>query len=358
MYEHQTYETILQRMLDRVPGNVDKREGSIIYDALAPAAMELSMIYIALDTDVALSFADTATGEYLSRRTAEFGINRYPATRARRLGLFYGDANELVDIPLGGRYGIEGLIYVALEKQNTGHYAMECETTGDVGNQKAGDILPIDYVTGLTRAELVDVLVPGANEESDEALRLRYFTALNEQAFGGNIADYRKKVGDIPGVGGVKVFPAWQGGGTVKCTIIASDYNIPSPTLVSNVQEEIDPTLQGLGMGLAPIGHSVTLTGVLGVTLNVETTLTLSSGVTIGQVQSEVESVIREYMLQLRRTWANETEIVVRVSQIESRILTIPGVADINGTLLNGAAANITLQAEQVPFVGTVTLHG
>ena len=33
MYENQTYEAILRRMLERVPEQIDKREGSIIYDA-------------------------------------------------------------------------------------------------------------------------------------------------------------------------------------------------------------------------------------------------------------------------------------------------------------------------------------
>ena len=41
-YSGETYEQILQRMLARVPGDIDKREGSIIYDALAPAAVEIS----------------------------------------------------------------------------------------------------------------------------------------------------------------------------------------------------------------------------------------------------------------------------------------------------------------------------
>ena len=41
MYEEVTYESILERMLEKVPDNMDKREGSIIYDALAPAAVEL-----------------------------------------------------------------------------------------------------------------------------------------------------------------------------------------------------------------------------------------------------------------------------------------------------------------------------
>ena len=31
-----TFETILEQMLSAVPDTVDKREGSIIYDALAP----------------------------------------------------------------------------------------------------------------------------------------------------------------------------------------------------------------------------------------------------------------------------------------------------------------------------------
>ena len=39
VYESVTYDLILKRMLDAVPQNVDKREGSILYDALAPAAL-------------------------------------------------------------------------------------------------------------------------------------------------------------------------------------------------------------------------------------------------------------------------------------------------------------------------------
>ena len=44
-----TYEEILQRMLDRVPNNIDKQEGSIISNALAPAAVELAQMYIEVE---------------------------------------------------------------------------------------------------------------------------------------------------------------------------------------------------------------------------------------------------------------------------------------------------------------------
>lgn len=357
MYEDQTYEVILQRMLDRVPDDVDKRPGSIIYDALAPDAAELAQLYIEFDTNINLSFADTATGEYLARRTAESGTNREPATKARRKGLFFASNDVPMDVPLGGRYSLNDLDYVVLGKMKTGQFIMECETAGIVGNQEFGTLIPIDYVEGLTRAELTDVLVPGEDEETDESLRKRYYDRQNEQPFGGNIADYKQKISGIPGVGGVKVFPTWQGGGTVKATIIAADYAPPSTTLVDEVQTWIDPLVnQGQGMGLAPIGHTVTITGAKSLVINVSATLTLAPETTIGQVQSDVEDAISSYLLSLRKTWADESTIIVRVAQIDSRILTVSGVLDVTDTLLNGAAANVVLTDDQIPMIGTVTL--
>ena len=358
MYEGQTFEAILQRMLDRVADNVDKRPGSVIYDALAPAAAELAQLYAELDINYNLSFADTASGEYLTRRAAEFGVNRRPATKARRQGLFYGAGDAPVDVPIGSRFGIDGLFYAAAGKLGPGIYVMECETAGSVGNQPYGALLPVDYIAGLARAEIGAVLVPGEDEEDDESLRQRYFAAVNEPAFGGNVADYKQKVGAMDGVGGVKVFPVWNGGGTVKCTIIASDWSVPSPALVHDVQQAIDPSaLSGLGYGLAPIGHRVTVAGVQPVTINVETTVTLDAGVNVGQVQGPIEEVIETYLLSLRKDWASQTQLVVRISQIEAAILTVPGVIDIAGTKLNGGAANVTLSAEQIPVLGTVIVN-
>lgn len=171
------------------------------------------------------------------------------------------------------------------------------------------------------------------------------------------MADYKQEITAIAGVGGVKVFPVWQGGGTVKCTILASDFNHPSPTLIDEVQTLIDPTVNsGQGNGLAPIGHEVTITGAQAVIIDVAATLTLAVETTIGQVQSDVEEAIGAYLLSLRQTWANEPAIIVRTAQIESRILTVPGIVDITDTQLNGSPANVVLTDEQIPTMGTVTL--
>ena len=50
MFEEMTYEKIMERMLSRVPDALDKREGAIIFDALAPAAFEMSILYTELET--------------------------------------------------------------------------------------------------------------------------------------------------------------------------------------------------------------------------------------------------------------------------------------------------------------------
>lgn len=359
MYEDQTYEAILARLLDRVSNDVDKREGSIIYDALAPAAAELAQMYAELDVNYRLSFADTASGEYLTQRCAEFGVNRLQATKASREGLFWAAGSVAMDVPIGSRYSIDGLVYVVRTKLELGRFSLECETAGATGNQPFGTLLPIDTVTGLSRAELGAVLVPGEDEESDEDLRERYYDEVNTPAFGGNVADYIQEINAISGIGGTRVCPAWNGGGTVKCTIIGADYNAPSAELVAEVQETMDPTgLSGQGLGTAPIGHTVTIAGVAEVTVNVETTVTLGTGATLGSVQGPIAEAVAAYLLELRQQWADQESLIVRTAHIDARILSIPGIVDVNSTKLNGVIGNVTLGAEEIPQLGTVTLYG
>ncbi|MNW45950.1 Baseplate J-like protein [compost metagenome] len=354
MYEDQTYEVILQRMLNRVSDNVDKREGSIIFDALAPAAAELAQLYIELDVNYNLSFADTASGEYLTRKAAEFGVNRNTATSSVRRGMFYTANNALMDVPIGTRFSVADLTYTVSQRISAGTYQLTCESTGTIGNEQFGSILPINYVANLARAELVDVLVPGEDEETDEALQQRLYATVSEPAFGGNVEDYKNKISAIPGVGATKVYPAWNGGGTVKCTIIASDWGVPSTTLISDVQEYMDPLSTGQGIGQAPIGHKVTIAGVTSTAINISTKLTLATDVTLEQVQQDIEDVLNAYLIELRKDWANQTQIVVRIAQVDAKMLSVLGVEDVADTTINTSATNLTLGSDQIPIFGAV----
>lgn len=352
MYENVTYEDILQRMLDRVPDSMDKREGSIIYDALAPAAVELQLMYIEFDIILQETFADTASREYLIRRAAERGIIPIAATHAILKGEF---TPSTLNIPIGARFSCGILNYAVTEKISDGAYKLECETEGETGNAQFGQMIPIDYIEGLETCYLTELLIPGEDEEATEDIRARYFDTFDTKPFGGNQKDYIQKTNALPGVGSTKVTPAWNGGGTVLLTILDSNFDAASSTLVKSVQEAIDPDPQGEGLGIAPIDHIVKVKTATNVKVNVTTSLTFDEGYSFNTLKSTITDTISAYLKEIRSQWANYSQSVVRISQIETRLLGIKGIVDISNTKINGVASNLTLDKYEIPVMGGVS---
>ncbi len=346
MYQHMTFEKILSNMLKNVPSNLDKREGSIIYDALAPCALELTHTYIEFDTILNETFSDTATREYLIRRCNERNIYPKEATYA----VLKGEFN--IDVPLGARFSLKGLNYEVFEKVSNNVFKVVCEEKGVQGNKNFGVMIPIGYIQGLERAELTELLIPAEDEEDTEALRKRYFETFQSESYGGNVKDYIQRCNALDGVGCTKVTPVWNGGGTVKLTILDSEYNKASLEHISFVQETIDPTQDGLGYGIAPIGHIVTVDTAKEVLVNISTSLVFENGYTFEMLQDDINDSLEKYLLELRKTWDSST-IVVRISNIESRILNITGIIDILGTTINGSNTNLTLDCFSIPVMRT-----
>ena len=79
-YEQRGYEFWLDEMLTKVPENIDKREGSVIYDGLAPAAMLMALQSQNMATIIRETYIKTASGEFLDYRAVEHGTQRYAAT--------------------------------------------------------------------------------------------------------------------------------------------------------------------------------------------------------------------------------------------------------------------------------------
>lgn len=357
MYETQTFETIMDRCLSRVSSSVDKREGAVIYDALAPACAELATLYTELSNILDRAFPDTATGEDLDRKCMERGVIRRQASAAVRKGVFTSSNGAAFNVPIGTRFSGGEINYIITGALDTpGAYSLTSETPGEIGNGFYGTLLPIDFVDGLAGAELEDILIPGKDTESDDSLRERYFNSYDNQAFGGNQSDYKERVSALAGVGGVKVFRAPSGGGTVGLTIVDSEWSVPSSTLIASVQNAVDPlTDQGSGIGFAPIGHTVTVSGVTGRTINTKFKLTLENNVSWPDVQAAVTAAIRGYFQSLIKLWADSEAITVRISQIETRVLAVPGVLDVENTTLNAVGANIQLTGTEIPVLGEVS---
>lgn len=169
MYEEKNFDTIIDNMLDRVSEaypDIDTREGSVIYNALAPAAIEMQDLYIALDTVLNESFADTQSREFLIRRCAERGIFPNEATYAIRKGEFTGEYN-IADV-IGEEFSLGQLNYVC-EKCDKSYIKLECNTPGEEGNNDSGNLNPIGNIEGLESAKIIAVHTPGKNSEGDES---------------------------------------------------------------------------------------------------------------------------------------------------------------------------------------------
>ncbi|MCL2083032.1 MAG: baseplate J/gp47 family protein [Oscillospiraceae bacterium] len=357
MFEEITYEEILDRMKERVSDKypeLDIREGSVIHTALAPAAVEMKNIYTALDNVMFQTFADTADRDYLVLRAKERGIsNPREATAAVRMGQFN------CPVPIGTRFTLNGQGYIVKEMisgDTPGMYKLECEAPGEIGNCDIGDLIPSEYIDGLETARLTDIIVPGENEEDTEDFRRRYFDSLESHAFGGNIADYKEKILTLPAIGAVKVYPAWNGGGTVGVVILDSRYRKPSPEIVNSTQETVDPVQnQGQGEGFAPIGHVVTIFPADEATIDIESSVVFQNGYTWQDVKHGAEDAIDEYFQQLSKEWPDLEKLEIKRVQIASRLSAVSGIADVGEIFLNGADRNLMLDPNQIPRRGEVS---
>lgn len=401
MYENMTYEALLKRALSRVPTGIDKREGSMVMNGVAPSMAEIAQLYIGLDFVFTATYLATAPREYLIKRAADRNMAPYPASAA----VFRAEFN--IEVPEGTRFSCDDLNFVVnglIDEDEPGDWIahrVTCETPGAAANSYSGTLIPIEYVDGLTHAELIGVLIPGDDVEDTEVFRQRVLDSFHSLAFGGNQADYVEKVMAMDGVKAVKVHPVWNDdidpaslipdetvqewytetiealsgaaadwltavytaainkkltvGGAVKLVLMASNNAAPSTTLIDTVQTAVDPAQNaGEGLGLAPIGHVVNVTGVTPVSVNITLNLTYASGWNWEAVQSYVEAVIDDYFEELASTWASSDCLTVRISQIESRILSgcAAMITDIGGTQINGEEANLVLDADSIPVRG------
>ena len=360
MFENMTYENILESMLKNVPSDVDKREGSVIFDTLSPAALELANAYIYLDIILNNAFADTAEREYLILRAKERGLAPYEATKAvLKLEVTYTGTSE--NVKPGDRFSLDGMTYVVTEQMinetdsvittypfgeddpqdsdpgNTiyGQWRVECETPGKEGNTRFGDVLPLQSISELASAKITELLIPGEDTEGTEEFRERYFEAVNNEAFGGNRADYRQKVKSIDGVGQVKIYRTPKGGGTVRVVITDSENKKPSTELVNQVKEILDPEeYEGLGYGEAPVGHAVEVEGVSSVDVDVSVKWQTESNVTVDE--GLIIEAIENYFDEVNSKWDSRDHITIYAAQIIARILDIEGIVDVTSIFING----------------------
>lgn len=376
-FSEYTREYIQEQMLDQVDEDIDTREGSMVQTAVGPGAWFLEGLYMTLAQMQDNSYSQTAVGEYLDYITEGRGIVRKAATPAVRQGTFDAQIPEnsifqtlngdnSVNFVSGDLISHVGDTYV---------YELTCQEAGIIGNSYTGPILPVTAINNLTQASIGAIITVGSDEETDDALRTRYNASFEVPAFGGNISSYRNTILGLSGVGAVQVYPAYQGGGTVLCSILGSDFKPASSALVDYVQNYICPPEDGgnapspNGYGFAPIGAAVDIVTATELDIDVEFDITMETGIPFSPTyQAEIEEAIGNYILSAAHTWGAALvsntvsySVIVYVSRIIAAILSVEGVANVTNLTVNSGTTDLVLtetsSTQQIPVLGTVVIH-
>lgn len=350
-----TYEYIIHRMIDRITleyPNLDVREGSIIFNAVASAAMELAIMYTELNNVLSESFVTTASREYILLGCNQIGIDT--TIFLPRHGFFKGVFN--VEVDLNSRWNLDEYNYLIVEQLENEvdeddnvlyAYKMQCETAGAEPNNMTGTLLPIDYTNGdLTIAQLTECLIPGEDESSDEDIVQYYLEFVNNSIIDGNKMQYEEWANDFNGIGKSKVFPLWDGPNTVKVSILNSDNEVASSTLIEDFQEYLDPGTTGMGDGVAPIGAFVTVTTPTTKAINISCTVNFKDGYS---ETTPIDEMLTNYFKSI-----SYDKSYVSYMTVGAVILDVPSVESISNLTINNGTSDISLGAEEIPVLGTV----
>lgn len=304
-----TYKEIMTDMLARVPYTVNKEQGSVMWDALSPAAIELSELYLQLGDVFKLAFVRTSTGEYLPELCFQFGTYRLPATRAIR-------ACQLnIEVPVGTRFSVENS---ALNFRYLGNNKLECEQMGAVGNAVQGRLLPIEFIDRLESGQIGAILVPGEDAEDDDSLRQRTILHITRPQQDGNVDQYIKWASEFKGIGNCTVLPLWDGPNTVKVVITDSEGNTASAELVASFQNFLDPGTTGKGEGVAPIGAFVTVDSATAQKIYLTITINLVSGFAPEDVYEAIHTLVGAYLQEATtEKMYKKYELLKRIDDLE-----------------------------------------
>lgn len=343
----ETANEIQARMLSNVSNDYDKNEGSFIYDAIKPTAIEIVLKQKEIDEIQRKLDVENLTGDELERFiNIRTGIERKRATKASGIVTISGSVGSVIRV--GDVVSASEINFIGTEEKTIGEtgqmtVVVECEDGGSVGNVLANSITTFP----VTLQGLVDVYNPyaftnGYDAESDNELKQRYYDKLQRPGKSGNVFHYEEWAKEVIGVGDVKVFPRYNGPLSMKVVIIDSNKQPASAELVQQVNEHISNEM--------PFG--VTDLSVMSATplpINLAVTLSLANGYTEADVIETIKTNIAQYLREIAFT-----STFVSYAKIGSIIIDSEGVLDYQDLLVNNSTGNVSIGNQEIAIMGGV----
>ncbi|WP_039227490.1 baseplate J/gp47 family protein [Clostridium novyi] len=340
---------ILNRMLSYLEIDVSKCEGTLIHDALAPAAYELEDTREDLDDCLDAVFAKTALengySDELEMRAEEHGVFRKQGKCATTYITFYGakgtkiEEGTLVQTQLGIRF--KTTKEDTIKDNRTVVIPVQALEEGTKYNVKAKEInqLPIALI-GIDKVENLSEVANGRDTETDEQLYNRLILKVRTPATSGNKNEYKLWAMETSGVGNAIVIPRWQGRGTVKVVIVDSNGKAPSSEIINNVTKHIED--------VRPIGADVTITGITEVGLNISVKV-IANKSDLQEIKKDIQTNIQDYLKSI----SLKTD-TVRYNRIVNCVLNVAKVTDFTELKINDDIKDIKLEKDSIAILKNI----
>ena len=344
MFNEQTYEVLINRILENTSANnLDTREGSVSFNLLAPLAEELAKAYISMGDILNLAFIEDTFGEYLEKRVNEFGIYRKDGEKAT--GAIKVTGIDDTFIGNGTIVTSNGLEYIVLNDivlPDEDTLYVEAMDIGYKYNLPAGSTFELaEPIFGIETLVNEIAFENGVDIETDEELRERFKYIIQNPRTSGNVNDYKSWALECDGVGRVKIYPLWNGNGTVKVLIIGND-NLPCDTNTINlVKSHIEEK--------RPIGATVTVDTpeLLELTFNIN--IKLNSAYSLDDTREQITAVLQDYINNL------EDEDIIYYKAL-SAVGDLEAVDDIVTYKINDKQENIPVGDYYIPVIKAITV--
>ncbi|HFQ8795936.1 TPA: baseplate J/gp47 family protein [Clostridioides difficile] len=343
MYSSQTYDVVKNRTLSNIDLDVYKGEGSFLNDMVSPINTELAKFYIELSYLHKKAFIEDNFDDFLDKRVNEFGVYRKLGTEATGEVTFEGKVGTV--IPNGTIISYNELLFVVIKdieigseiEQNTSPVqALEIGIRYNI--PASTDFKLQDEINGITKI-YNDLAFRGGTEiETDEELKERFYKIQKNQATSGNKAHYEEWALEVEGVYNAKIYPRWDGAGTVKVLIFGVNNQAVDSEVIERCREHIETEM--------PIGATLTVATPSILDISISATIKLEIGYTIDFVKESFLESINGYLINV-----NKEIIYTKVSAI---LASTEGLHDFSNLLLNNKAENITFEEDKVPSVTTL----
>lgn len=345
MFNIPNSDEILKSLQEQCTSPYSKFEGTFEYDVFSSNAIEFMKTYVELGELYKVAFGDTSYSDFLTMRAKESGVIRKAATHATGFVIVKGNGI----VPKGGHFSTaSGILFEATEEyivNGTQRIEVRAVEAGTAGNVNANTITTISMsIPGIISVNNTEATSDGFEEETDDMLRERYLLHVRYPGTSGNTMHYYEWAMSIPGVGGAKIIPVWNGPGTVKVIIVNSEFKPASEKLVNAVKNYIE--------SVRPTTAMVTVSSAINKPINV-------SAVIEGRDfnLSTFKNLMQAYLIELEKMVITRDEKVkLSIAKIGSIILDA-GAVDYQNLRINNSDKSIVINVDDLPILGTVNIQ-